>query len=840
MKAKMMTLVFLFAFTCLLRAQPADDYVAWGRAGLADTNIPVAYDAFAHALALDINHPTANALFAITRLLNLPGQPAESNLLSRAGVPVAGRDIYNWTALLPTDPRGKIVLPAGLNGSEFSALVRTNLLLELIGAEGNLAKITDTNFLLTLSASETRSTAVSLDYGDIQLLRALLKAAQYASYTACAYNMDADLAILRSLITNQQFTVGGLLMDYPNLMTFTTTNDLTLAESAFQRGVDLYNSASRIIRNRPAGVVRLFNYDPEMMVDEQNFRQTLTDLTNSFTDAVPLTVASEYTVFLGSYFTGKRELRNYLPEIIGNGFVLGTLPDITFGGIAGGLSASAIETMLARNLQPIPSLSPVNRSGTGVVSVPLHVQTGRGYVVQVSTNLTSWQDGMAFVASANTVVFSNSVGAGVSRCFYRLVDISDAMPAPLNDNFENRVILAGQGITTTGYTGGSTSQTNEPDFPYSMSVWYQWTAPVSGTFVISTRALGPSGYTYANTYAGSTLTELALVAYDGHPFQAGAGTTYQIQVNNGGNPPGGFSLTITLPPVLAVAGLADGSGFTAPTNITISASATDGDGSISGISISGDENLLGSAAQSSYSLTWSNVPPGNHYVEVAATDNLGVTTISNLTFNVFPANDNFANSITNTGTSVTVYGSNRGASKEGNEPNHGGMAGGSSVWWSWIAPSNGPAVVSVWLNNSRGQPYGTPLLGIYTGNNVSSLTEVAGAAAPYPGGQATTNFTAMAGTTYRIAVDERNGYQANITMNWIQPPAEKVTVIELGVATNNLSGDKDSLTYYYLNIPPGIQGAGQIWVSGGTGDCDLYVRQGSRPTLTEWDYRPYL
>src|SRR6266511_5607662 len=54
-----------------------------------------------------------------------------------------------------------------------------------------------------------------------------------------------------------------------------------------------------------------------------------------------------------------------------------------------------------------------------------------------------------------------------------------------------------------------------------------------------------------------------------------------------------------------------------------------------------------------------------------------------------PANDRFSNRIVITGTNVTVMGSNVAETKEGGEPNHAGNVGGSSVWWSWTAPTNG-------------------------------------------------------------------------------------------------------------------------------------------------------
>ena len=78
-------------------------------------------------------------------------------------------------------------------------------------------------------------------------------------------------------------------------------------------------------------------------------------------------------------------------------------------------------------------------------------------------------------------------------------------------------------------------------------------------------------------------------------------------------------------------------------------------------------------------MVWSNVGVGRHWIGVQATDNLGMTTWSNLTVYVRPPNDNFANRITISGSSATVTGTNSGASKEPGEPNHAGQPGGISL-----------------------------------------------------------------------------------------------------------------------------------------------------------------
>ena len=54
----------------------------------------------------------------------------------------------------------------------------------------------------------------------------------------------------------------------------------------------------------------------------------------------------------------------------------------------------------------------------------------------------------------------------------------------------------------------------------------------------------------------------------------------------------------------------------------------------------------------------------------------------------------------------------------------------------------------------------------------------------------------------------------------------------------NISGSKGSWTDYTIEIPGGVARL-QVNMSGGSGDGDLYVRQGSYPTTSVYDCRPY-
>ncbi|HWA24571.1 MAG TPA: pre-peptidase C-terminal domain-containing protein [Lacunisphaera sp.] len=64
-------------------------------------------------------------------------------------------------------------------------------------------------------------------------------------------------------------------------------------------------------------------------------------------------------------------------------------------------------------------------------------------------------------------------------------------------------------------------------------------------------------------------------------------------------------------------------------------------------------------------------------------------------------------------------------------------------------------------------------------------------------------------------------------------------VLANGVPVTSLSGAEDSQVFYAIKVPAGASKLA-VKISGGTGDCDIYVRRGIRPTLAAYDARPYL
>jgi hypothetical protein len=105
-------------------------------------------------------------------------------------------------------------------------------------------------------------------------------------------------------------------------------------------------------------------------------------------------------------------------------------------------------------------------------------------------------------------------------------------------------------------------------------------------------------------------------------------------------------------------------------------------------------------------------------------------------------------------------GSNVGAGKEPLEPNHAGKPGGRSVWLSWLAPASG--IVTF---RTTGSSFDT-LLAAYLGPNVSSLVEVASDEDRGTYLNSEISFNAVAGQTYRIAVDGFSARSGNIVLSW--------------------------------------------------------------------------
>ncbi len=508
-----------------------------------------------------------------------------------------------------------MLVPEGLNATEFVSQLRSTVLPELIAAGCNLTNIADTNFVLRLSASETRTTAATLDYGDIQMLRAMLYGFEYFGYTVHSWNCDVALSAIRSMYTNDELSIAHVLADYPALLTFDSTNELSAALAAFTNGVDAYVKASDFIRHRQDTNTYLFNIESSSTNLEEKFRMTLVDLKNSLNGVVPLSMDNRYSVFLAPHFDGRHDMRSMLPKITTQGFVLGTLPDPMFDGIVLGASTAAVERTFAKFMTPVPVLLAPTEAPNGTFRFPVNGFKNCGYVVQASTNLITWKDLGAFYCTG--VPYEWTGGATRNFCFFRVVDRTSSMPPPVNDTFETSTPITGWGVTTNGYNA---NQLTPNGWIETTTSWWRWTAPHSGNVVAS--SAGSPNWADVNVYTDSTSSNLQWVAGGDGNFPVVAGVTYYISVDSA---PGPFTLSLTSRPTLTVDSPLGDIYALGSTNVFISAHASDPDRSIAKLEFFGDGASLGSTITSSLSLTWS-IDLGNHWLFIVATDNLGNST----------------------------------------------------------------------------------------------------------------------------------------------------------------------------------------------------------------------
>ncbi len=146
--------------------------------------------------------------------------------------------------------------------------------------------------------------------------------------------------------------------------------------------------------------------------------------------------------------------------------------------------------------------------------------------------------------------------------------------------------------------------------------------------------------------------------------------------------------------------------------------------------------------------------------------------------------DDFADREVLTDESGRIDGSNVGATRETDEPRHGGKAGGRSVWISWLAPADGIATFG-----TDGSSFDT-LLSVYyfssaNDTTLDKLREIArnDDASVLAAPTSLIQFGARAGVLYHIAVDGFGGSAGDIRLRWdfanaTSPPPVIVSVPE--------------------------------------------------------------
>jgi hypothetical protein len=330
--------------------------------------------------------------------------------------------------------------------------------------------------------------------------------------------------------------------------------------------------------------------------------------------------------------------------------------------------------------------------------------------------------------------------------------------APVNDDFAAATAIAGElPQQASGTTKFATAESGEPDHagePASQSVWFSWTPAVSGPVAISTCSSFYSLDTVLGVYTGSAVDALAPVA------------------SNDDAP------------------AVEGSPGCASVNSEVRFAATAG---------------------TTYRI---------------AVDSIGGTSGRfNLRLRGRPVNDDFANpqvlpaAFTFNFPISASQATTDMATKQAGEPDHAGALGGQSVWFSWTPSSSGRILVSTCTHESADDP--DTVLAVYTGSSVDALTLLAGnddgAGVNCRASDSETSFDAVAGTTYRIAVDSKSPSHGRFDLQLKGAPANDDFADAQALAPalpNSATGSTNSATREAGEPDHGGEPAGHsVWFS---------------------------
>lgn len=125
-----------------------------------------------------------------------------------------------------------------------------------------------------------------------------------------------------------------------------------------------------------------------------------------------------------------------------------------------------------------------------------------------------------------------------------------------------------------------------------------------------------------------------------------------------------------------------------------------------------------------------------------------------------PFNDHFGERPRLGGSNVTVRANNSGATTEGGEPAHAGLAAASSLWWEWTAAASGNVTVT-----TQGSDVDT-VVAVYSGGTLGGLSLIgANNDANATTRTSRVEFVATAGATYQIVVGSAGSGTGSIRLS---------------------------------------------------------------------------
>ena len=243
------------------------------------------------------------------------------------------------------------------NVNQIAGILRNNHLPVYLQAETDLSAFTSDSLLVPLGRSETGYPDISLDRGDILIIRALLACGRGVAYLVNSQNSNILINEFISLTEEPgPVTIEKFLAKFPDAAKLATPSDLPLARQEFKNSITLYKQASEWVRTKRAlNTVRLFNLPGSFgvnsgevytagLADEVNFRAKLDEYALLLDGSRLLTGFDNQpidTLNAKPFFDGLVNLRSILPSFRKNKIRQGEVTD-TFAKAGGIYPANTI------------------------------------------------------------------------------------------------------------------------------------------------------------------------------------------------------------------------------------------------------------------------------------------------------------------------------------------------------------------------------------------------------------------------------------------------------------------------------------------------------------------
>jgi len=351
----------------LLQASSTETII--GRYNLAQKNLTYANSMFAQGS--DAEAKTLKALSSLALLQRDSGTVTFLNNLyvdSPANIWDA-RDVgYSPNPSQPNPFRAQ----NNVNASQVSSILKNSHLPVYLQAETDLSAYTSDTLLIPLGRSETGYPDISLDRGDILMIRAILACGRGAAYLINSKNSNILINEFMSLTEEPgPVTIEKFLAKFVDAGKLANPSDLPLARQEFKKSITHYKEASEWIRTkRTSNSVRLFNLPGSFgvnrgevytagLADEVKFQAKLDEYA-LLLDGSSLVTGFDNkpidTLNAKPFFDGLVNLRSILPSFRKNKIRQGEVTDgfAKAGGVYPGNTVARTEGWLLQETKDCP------------------------------------------------------------------------------------------------------------------------------------------------------------------------------------------------------------------------------------------------------------------------------------------------------------------------------------------------------------------------------------------------------------------------------------------------------------------------------------------------------